>query len=125
MDIIIYSQPDNLHKTALLKKVSEFIHISPVMVFDLDGLFQLLRSKISGKVIVLFLITTEKELDRMRTDRAYLFNTKFIIVLPEKGKDIEARGLFLQPRYLGYVQDGFFDVCSVLKKMIEKYGSQP
>lgn len=125
MDIIIYSQPDNPQKDILLKNLSEFIQPVPIMVFDFDGLFYQLRSRISGSAIVLFLISHEKELEQLMADRSGLFNTKCIIVLPKNGDDLAMKGLSLRPRYLGYADSDFSDICLVLEKMINKHRGQP
>lgn len=121
MEIIIYSQPDNPQKDTLLKNLSEFIKPVPIMAFDFEGLFCQLRSKVSGRAIIIFLISHEEELERLMADRSRLFNTKCIIVLPENGDDLAMKGLALQPRYLGYANSDFSDICRVLEKMINKH----
>jgi len=125
MDIIIYSHPDNPKKNKLLKKISEFIHPEPVMILDLDRLFHLLRSKMSGRVIVLFLIRFDQELDRLLDYRSSLFNIKSIIILPTNGDVMAAKGLSMKPRYLSYEQPEFWDVCSAVKKLLKTYSRQP
>jgi hypothetical protein len=125
MDVIIYSHPDNSKKNKLLKKISELIHPEPVMILDLDRLFHLLRSKMSGRVIVLFLISFDQELDRLLDYRSSLFNIKLIIILPASGEVMASKGLSLKPRYLSYEQPEFWDVCSALKKMVKTYSRQP
>ena len=125
MDVIIYSHPDNSKKNKLLKKISEFIHPEPVMILDLDRLFHLLKSKMSGRVIVLFLIRFDQELDRLLDYRSILFNIKLIIILPTNGDVMAAKGLSMKPRYLSYEQPEFWDVCAALKKMVKTYSRQP
>lgn len=124
MDLIIYSHPNHPEKQDLLKKISGTAASPPVMMFDLDGLFRQLRSRVSGRVIIVFLISFGEELDRLLADRSSLFNTRYIIVLPENREDLASKGLALQPRYLGYGRRDFPDVCDVLKKMIQTYGRQ-
>jgi hypothetical protein len=124
MDLMIYSHPDHPRKQDLSQKIAGAVSPAPVMVFDLDGLFRQLRSRVSGRVIVIFLIRSGEELDRLMADRSRLLNTRYIIVLPDHNDDLASRGLALQPRYLGYDTPDFSDVCEVLKKMIKTYGRQ-
>jgi hypothetical protein len=88
-------------------------------------LFYQLRSRVSGRAIIVFLISQEEELERLMADRSRLFNTKCIIVLPKNGDELAMKGLALQPRYLGYADSDFSDICRVLEKMINTHRRQP
>lgn len=118
MEMIIYAHANHPGKDILLKQIAGSTHLTPVMVFDFDGLFQLLKTTISGKVIIVFLISSESELDHLIANRARLFNIRFIIILPGTGEALTGKGLSLQPRYLGYPTRDHSDVCTVLEKMI-------
>lgn len=118
MEIIIYSHPDNSQKDVLLKRISHHTHPLPVMVFDFDGLFRLLKSRLSGQYIVVFLISSDDELKRLGSRRSSLFNTHFIIVVPDSDDLLASKAISLQPRYLARMNHTFNDVCAVLNKMI-------
>jgi len=119
MKIIIYTQKDNTHKDDLFKKVSQVTDLTPVMVFDFEGLLSAMRSKIYGKVIIVFLISFERELELLISNRKWLSNTRHIIILPNNEKTLVSKALSLYPRYLSQSSHGFKDVCAVLNKMIE------
>jgi len=119
MEIIIYAHMDNAQKDALLKKASRVSNLIPVMVFDLKDLFHLMKKKLSRQIIMVFLISSKKELEYLDSNRIYLSNTRHIIILPNDEKTLASKALSLYPRYLAYMNHGFSDVCAVLDKMIQ------
>jgi hypothetical protein len=119
MDTIIYTKIENTKKEMLLKEVSKTSNIAPAMVFDFKGLFNLLRSKISGYVIIIFLISSMEELEYLDSKRDYLSTTRYIIILPDGEKKLVSKALSLYPRYLAYANEGFKDVSAVLNKMVQ------
>ena len=119
MEIIIYTHIDNAQKDTLLKKISQVSNMKPVMVFDLKSLFNLMKSKISRQVIIVFLISSAEEFEHLDLNREYLSNTQCIIILPNSEETMVSKALSLYPRYLAYINEGFEDVCAVLNKMIQ------
>ncbi|MCF6248151.1 MAG: hypothetical protein L3J69_12435 [Desulfobacula sp.] len=119
MEIIIYTNIGNTQKDTLLKKFSKISNLTPVMVFDFKSLFHLLQSKISGQVIIVFLISSDKELEYLDSNRDYLSNTRYIIILPNNEKTMISKALSLYPRYLAHTNYEIKDVCAVLNKMIQ------
>ena len=63
MEVIIYSHIDNQQKDKLLKEISQVSGQTSVMVVDLEDLFNLMKSKISAQVIIVFLISCAKVID--------------------------------------------------------------
>ena len=120
MDVVIYTDPDNPEKDILLKQVSPMIPTAPVMVFSIKGLFQLLKYRVSGEIIVVFLISSEDELDTLARDRPNLFNTRHIIILPGHRDTMVSKALALEPRYLEFTTHGYVDIGNVLMKMIRQ-----
>lgn len=120
MDVIIYADPDNPEKDVLLKQVSLMIPRAPVMVFSIRGLFTLLKSRVSGEIIVVFLISSEDELDTLARDRPNFFNTRHVIILTGHSDSMVSKALALEPRYLEFTNNGYTDIGNVLLKMIRQ-----
>jgi hypothetical protein len=119
LEIIIYTQTENTQKNLLLKQISKIGQPVSVMIFDIEGLFQQLKSKVSGETILVFLISSEEELDALLENKTRFFNIRFIILLSEDHKDLVSKALAMQPRYLGYTTNDYTDVGNVLNKMIK------
>jgi hypothetical protein len=120
METIIYTNPDNAQKDCLLKEVSQVIPV-PIMVFDFKNLFGILKSKLSGQVLVAFNISDAQELEHLRSNKHYLFNTRYIIILPSREESLISKALSLYPRYLAHTDYRLKDVAAVLKKMNQNY----
>jgi len=118
MQVIIYAHPENGKKEDLLKKIFQEVTSKSVMVFDLESLFDLLRLKISEQMIVIVsLISTEREIGVLSAATSFFFNARHIIILSDNKNDLTSKALSLQPSYLSYLDSGFEDVCAVLNKM--------
>jgi hypothetical protein len=121
MEIIIYAHKENDQKDKLQKKISQVSNTTPAIAFDFEDLFNLMRSKISGYVIIVFLISSAKELEFLDSNRKYLTNTRYIIILPNGEDTLVFSALSLYPRYLAHTHHNFNDVSAVLGKMIQNY----
>lgn len=119
MEIIIYTQTENTQKNLLLKQISKIGQPVSVMIFEIEDLFQQLKLKVSGETILVFLISSEEELDALLENKTRFFNIRFIILLSEDHKDWVSKALAMQPRYLGYKTNDYTDVGNVLNKMIK------
>lgn len=124
MEVIVFAHPDNAQKDVLLKQVSQITHSTPVMVSDFKGLVNALKFKITEQVIIVFLISSGKELITLGSKRSCLFNTQHIIILPDHGDEMASKALSLYPRYLTYMSNGFKDVGHVVNKMIQNKKSK-
>ncbi len=119
MEVIIYTDIDAAQKDSLIKKTSRVSDLTPLIVCDFNSLLHLLKSKISGKVIIVFLISSMEELDRLVHYKSDIINTQYIIILPNQEEALTSKALSLYPRYLAHKNHGFEDVCAVLNKMIQ------
>ena len=124
MEVVIYAHPDNKKKEDLLKMIFHKVTSKPVMIFDFERLFDLLRGKISGQLIFVFLISNENEIEVLMAARSSFFNSRTIIILPDNQNDMTQKALSLQPSYIAYINDGFEDVCAVLNKIMWNYRLQ-
>ena len=125
MEVVIYAHPDNKKKEDLLKMIFHKVTSKSVMVFDFERLFELLRGKLSGQLIFVFLISNENEIEVLMASRSSFFNSRTIIILPDNQDDMTQKALSLQPSYIAYINYGFEDVCDVLNKIMGNHQLQP
>ena len=119
METIIYTQSENRQSQKLQNEILRTSSVQPVMVNDFEGLFKSLWHRISGEVIIVFLVSSENELDLLISNREKLLNSRYILILPSGADDLISKGLSLYPRYLSSTSDGFMDVAAVVRKLIE------
>jgi hypothetical protein len=119
MEVIIYTDINNEQKDKLLKETSKVSGLVPVMVFDPPGLANLLKSRVSGKVIVVFLIASISEFEIFDSEKQLLLNTPYIFVLSSSDEKLILKAQSLNPKYLAHSINGLKDVCAVLDKMIQ------
>ncbi|CCK82275.1 hypothetical protein [Desulfobacula toluolica] len=118
MDIIIYSDAGNTQKDKLEKEIYHVCNIMPVMVFDFKSFFNVIKSRLYGQYIVVFLIKSAEELEFLYSNKQKLFSSQYILILPNEDKQLIKKGLLLYPRYLAFACHGFKDMSAVLNKMI-------
>ncbi len=119
MEIIVYTQFDNVKKNELQSEIYNATNLGPIMVFNFKILFKLLKQKISEEVIIVFLISSVDELDFLISNKEKLFHSRFILILPNDEEDLTSKGLSLYPRYID-TRHSFKDVSAILDNMINK-----
>ena len=120
MGIIIYSDFENKHLQSLTLEIEKHLECSPVIVNEINHVFQERKEKVSSHPIFIFLISLEKELYHLASSKEKLFASPFIIILPNNSDGLVAKALQFQPRYIGFDSDDFKDVCLVIEKMMLK-----
>lgn len=120
MEILIYSEPQNKYLQNLKNGIEKEVLIRPSIVHDINRLYDALKTKFSSDIFIVFLLSTEAELNYLATSKDKLFKAPFILILSNKKKSLISKGLMLQPRYLAFTSPRFNDVCAVLKKIILK-----
>ncbi len=123
MEIILYANAANTQKDRFEEKIIQVIKQTSDLVGDFDTLFETIKLKLSEHIIV-FLISSVEELDFLNANKARLFNSRIILILPDQRDDLISKGLLLYPRYIAHMSRDFKDVSSVLNKMIQYYGSE-
>jgi len=125
MEVIIYSNKDHPHKDTLLKKMSWASNLKYVLALDFKSLFRLVKLKVSDQVIIVFLISSVEDLDSLIANKESLFNSKYILILPNEEERLLSKAFLLYPRYLSHTSYGFKDVIQVLEKMIKNNKANP
>lgn len=91
--------------------------------------FQDLRLRIQRpfpdvKVAVLFCMT-QADLQEIFTLSEFLQDFKIILVLPDDDTETIIKAHNLRPRYLSWLDQDFFDMVAVLKRMVDFYDTPP
>ncbi len=118
MEIIVNMDEMDATGTSLLNAISHNIGVKSTETFGLDCFCKLMRSRISSQVIVVFLITSLKEIEKLAERRFYLGNANIIIILRKDFDALMPKALSLRPRFITSVNNGFDEVCAVLRKII-------
>ncbi len=118
MQIILYAQKENGQADTLCKAIGQLPVVDPVLVSTIDELCLALKSIRFGEAIVILLISSLGELDRLNRKLKQVFDIRIIIILPNADSRMLEKGLSLYPRYITQVEYGFKDVAAVMDKMI-------
>jgi hypothetical protein len=121
MEIIIYTQTENSQCKKLQSDIMKTSDIQPIMAFDFKRLFNVLRNHLFGEVIIVFLISFEEELDFLISSKEQLFNSRHILILPNKEREFFSKSLPLYPRYIAYSNHDLNNVSLVLNKMVRNH----
>jgi hypothetical protein len=96
--------------------------LSPVAITDVVRSFsdlnkQLLPQASRPRPIVVVLALTKGDLERLIEAHELFENTRLILVLADADVDTVALGHRMQPRFIGYLANGFADIAAVVRKM--------
>jgi hypothetical protein len=119
VSILLYSGKSN--------KVGKIVQIiidrqasrEPVEIFSTtEDLSTRLRRRKGDLIIVILLISSQKELIEFFLIRDLLVDIPIILILPDRKKETIHLGHKLCPRFLSYIDGNFSDVALVLNKMM-------
>ncbi len=118
MEIIIYTPFDKAKQDMLQKEIYQNVKCHSIMVSNFKELSEVLQQKISGHVLIIFFISSIKELEYLQANNAILFNSRFIFILLEGNDEMVSKGLSLYPRYIAHMKHDFKDISAVVKRII-------
>lgn len=121
MEVIVCASFQNELTTELSDKISLYVTANLISVFSFKSFFDLMRSKVAGHIIIVFMISSLEELDHLSANRQHLKNATYVFILIEDNPSMISTALSLYPRYIAFIQDGFDDVCMVLAKLIQQH----
>ncbi len=87
---------------------------------SIDALSQRLCQPINGLVLAVILAGTREEFAKILAMGDLLEDIKTIIIIPDRKPHTIARAHTLYPRFIGYNDSDFKDVCAVVSKMLGK-----
>ena len=101
----------------MLKNLSYFTAIEVVRSFDYLRK-QLLPQTNGTRPVVIALALSGSDLKKLLEAHELFENTRLILVLADADAETIAQGHRMQPRFIGYLANGFGEVEDVARKMI-------
>ena len=118
MQLLFYSSTVDQDNKRLEAAVHKAVPAGRIEIFKrLDDLRERLRTPVEPDSVVLFLVSSLKELQDMQSLRGLLTEIYIILVLPDLNKGTIKIAHHLLPRYLSQKNSNFADLKVVLHKM--------
>ncbi len=119
--IVLFStQFDNHFKIISTSVTQLFPRIQVDKYCDLNDFSLAVMDMLFGSGILLILIRSQEELEKIFQITERLKDHSTILVLDDSTDDLTQKALQLYPRYTSYIKDDYEDIYLVLEKMIAK-----
>jgi len=123
--LLMYSASQSIHRKKIQILISELgPEINLCLSDSSSGFAGMVESSLYGQVILLVLLENEDDHMEIQGLKKILDGHHVILILPDTGDAVMARGMSLYPRYMSYLKDDYHDVYGVLEKMIAKIRDQ-
>jgi len=108
--------------------IQDLVHVFPDLKINMLPTLKNLEANlhqndIFKNTIVLFMIDSEKELNKLLLFKELLANTNVVLILPNK-EQMFHMGARLYPRFMTDFDNAKFEINAVLHKLIKKYKYQ-
>jgi hypothetical protein len=120
MQIIFYSSEESESE-----RLSRFIEVivpreKITYIHSLEALLLRLRHPLNNHTTIIFYISTREELLNVVAMQDLLCDFRLVVILPDKDKMSTSMAHTLRPRFIGYADDDYLDIVTVLGRMVEK-----
>jgi hypothetical protein len=120
-NIIVYSKAMNGIGSKLQEVVTNVLPGSYVDTYHtISGFSERLRKPALNFPIVILLAMNREDLENIVAIQNLLFDSRIVLILPDREEDTMALGHTLRPRFVSYRDSSFRDVGAVLNKMINR-----
>jgi hypothetical protein len=120
-NIIVYSKAMNGIGSKLQEVVTNVLPGSYVDTYHtISGFSERLRKPALNFPIVILLAMNREDLENIVSIQNLLFDSRIVLILPDREEDTMALGHTLRPRFVSYRDSSFKDVGAVLNKMINR-----
>jgi hypothetical protein len=121
-NIIVYSKAMNGIGSKLQEVVTNVLPGSCVDTYrTISGLSERLHKPALNFPIVILLAMNKEDLEDIVAIQNLLFDSRIVLILPDREEDTMALGHTLRPRFVSYRDSSFKDVGAVLNKMINRH----
>jgi len=120
-NIIVYSKSENgigARLQAAVETVLPRVHVEKFRT--ISRLSERLHKPPLNFPIVVLLAMNREDLENIVAIQNLLFDSRIVLILPDRKEDTMALGHILRPRFVSYRDSSFKDVGAVLNKMINK-----
>ena len=121
-NIIVYSKAMNGIGSKLQEVVANVLPGSYVDTYHtISSLSERLHRPALNFPIVILLAMNREDLENIVAIQNLLFDSRIVLILPDREEDTMALGHTLRPRFVSYRDSSFKDVGAVLNKMINRH----
>jgi hypothetical protein len=120
-NIIVYSKAKNGIGSKLREVVETISPKAHVEAFHtISGLSERLHRPVLNFPIVILLAMNREDLENIVAIQKLFFDSRIVLILPDREEDTMALGHTLRPRFVSYRDSSFKDVGAVLNKMVNR-----
>ncbi len=120
-NIIVYSKAMNGIGSKLQEVVANVLPGSYVDTYQtISSLSERLHRPALNFPIVILLAMNREDLENIVAIQNLLYDSRIVLILPDREEDTMALGHTLRPRFVSYRDSSFKDVGAVLNKMINR-----
>jgi hypothetical protein len=120
-NIIVYSKAMNGIGSKLQEVVANVLPGSYVDTYQtISSLSERLHRPALNFPIVILLAMNREDLENIVAIQNLLYDSRIVLILPDREEDTMALGHILRPRFVSYRDSSFKDVGAVLNKMINR-----
>jgi hypothetical protein len=121
-NIIVYSKAMNGIGSKLQEVVANVLPGSYVDTYQtISSLSERLHRPALNFPIVILLAMNREDLENIVAIQNLLYDSRIVLILPDREEDTMALGHILRPRFVSYRDSSFKDVGAVLNKMINRH----
>jgi hypothetical protein len=118
-NILLFSTQVSNPESDLIKSLEGWIPRKKVKVYrNMESLLTKLQKPLAQKPVLILFIYDQEDLDTLISHKLLLNDIPIILILPERGSQMIARGHNLRPRFLSYHDNDINEVTGVLIKML-------
>jgi hypothetical protein len=120
-NVILYSQATNGVRSEFCETVEAVSPSAHVEIFStISDLSKRLHKPGLNFPIIVLMVVNREDLENIVAIQNLLFDSRIILILPDKEDDTMALGHTLRPRFVSYRDNSFREVGAVLDKMINR-----
>jgi hypothetical protein len=118
-NILLFSTQVSNPENDLINSLEGWIPRKKVKIYrNMESLLTKLQKPLAQKPFLILFIYDQEDLDTLISQKLLLNDIPIILILPERGSQMIARGHNLRPRFLSYHDSDINEVKGVLRKML-------
>lgn len=118
-NVLLFSTQVSIPENEVIKSLVGWIPPQKVKIYkNMRNLLMKLQKPLAQKPVLILFVSGQEDLDTLISHKRLLNDIPLILILPERGSQMIARGHNLRPRFLSYHDGDMNEVKGVLKKML-------
>ena len=126
MSVIVYNSINNSNFERLYRTLEGELPDEYLEKFDtIRGFSERICHMNRGKLILIIVPYDMEDFNRLFSIKKNLNDIRIILVLPDRSAKIVSAGYKLRPRFISYADSDFYDVTTVIKRMMKLIENNP